>query len=245
MTPAPPIALAAAALAGLALVAGCQSTQDKSAQIAASLGPVEVEKGLSIKKESKDVEIVDTALLSDKNGTAAVVTVENNSEERLVNVPILLTVLDKSGKSIYRNDIPGIEPALAYIPIIEPGETMDWVHNQILPAGKPDELEVKIGETEQRFDGELPDIEVNEPEYQQDPVSGINARGTAINQTADVHKRLLVYGVSRRGDEVVAAGRAALEDMKPERERVYHIFFIGDPQQGDLSVTSFPTLQAK
>lgn len=233
-----------AAAASLPLAA-CQSTQDQSAEIAASLGPVKVEKGLSIKKESRDVKVLDTALLTDKNGTAVVVTVENVSDQQLVNVPILLEVLDKGGESIYRNDIPGIEPTLAYLSVIRPGETVDWVHNQVLPSGKPDSVKVKVGETTSTLDGSLPDIEVNEPEYEQDPVSGINAAGSAINHTDEVHKRLLVYGVSRNGDEIVAAGRAALEDMKPERERIYHIYFIGDPEQGELSVSSFPTLQAK
>lgn len=233
------------AAAAPTLLAACQSTQDQSAEIGASLGPVKVEKGLSIKKESRDVKVLDTALLTDENGTVAVVTVENVSDQQLVNVPILLDVLDKAGKSIYRNDIPGIEPTLAYLPVIGPGQTVDWVHNQVLPAGEPDSLEVKVGETSSTFDGPLPDIEVNEPKYQQDPVSGINAAGSAINHTGEVHKRLLIYGVSRKGDEIVAAGRAALEDMKPERERIYHIYFIGDPEQGELSVSSFPTLQAK
>jgi hypothetical protein len=226
-------------------LAACQSTQDKSAEIAASLGPVSVEKGLSIKKESKVVNVVDTAMITDKNGTAAVVTLENTSEDQLVNVPILIEVLDKAGKSIYSNDIPGIETALAYVPVIGPGETMDWVHNQILPAGEPADLEVKVGETESKLDGPLPDFEVGNTTYEQDPVSGINAVGTAVNNTGEVHKRLLFYGVVRQGDEVIAAGRAAIEDMKPDRQKTFHIFFIGDPEQGDLSVTWFPTLEAK
>ena len=46
-------------------------------------------------------------------------------------------MLDAKGKSVYRNDIPGIEPALAAMPFIPAGGETDWVHDQILAAGKP------------------------------------------------------------------------------------------------------------
>jgi hypothetical protein len=236
--------LAASALILVIVAPGCESTQDKSAAIAESLGPVQQEKGLEIKEESKDVEVVDTALLSSAGETAVVVELRSRAKEPLVNVPILIDVLDAKGKSVYRNDIPGIEPALAYVPLIRPNETFAWVHNQVLAIGKPDSVKVKVGASDATLTGEIPDIEVRQPELENDVVSGRNARGVAINHTGEIHERLLVYGVVRRGDEIVAAGRAAIEEMKPDKPLVYRIYFVGDPRGADLEIASFPTLNS-
>jgi hypothetical protein len=229
----------------LAALAGCTSTQEKSEQIAQSLGPVQQEKGLEITEESDVVEVVSTTLLTDKTGSAVVVTLHNDSDEDLTNVPVAIDVLDANGQSVYANDIPGLEPALTEVPLIEAGSDVDWVHNQILATGRPDTVDVRVGKSNTTLAGELPDIEVSEPELETDPVSGVAATGVAINHTSELHKRLLLYGVARDGEEIVAAGRGALVDMKPERRLHYDVFFVGDPKAGEVTVSSFPTLDSQ
>src|SRR5262249_32671106 len=116
--------------AGVVLVTtttGCESTQDKSAKIASELGPVQQEEGLKITKRSSDLKVVNTTLLSDNAGTAVVVEVHNESDKDLIEVPIAVDVLDVKGKSVYKNDVPGIDPALAAVPFIPAGGTVDWV----------------------------------------------------------------------------------------------------------------------
>lgn len=228
--------------ASAAVLAGCETTQERSARITAELGPVKKEKGLVIDEESKDVEVLDTTLLTDPNGTAVVVEVKNTSDETLVDVPIGIDVLDAKGKSVYRNDLPGLEPALTSIPLLKAGETLDWVNNQVLPLGEPDDVKVEVGADAALLEGEIPDIEIGEPELKNDPVSGINATGAAINNTDEQHDRLVIFGVARSGGEIVAAGRAAVEKLNPERRRAYHVYFIGDPKGAELELTSFPTL---
>ena len=61
-------------------------------------------------------------------------------------MPIAIDVLDAKGKSVYENDIPGIEPALAAVPFIAAGADVDWVHDQVLAVGKPAKVEVTVGE---------------------------------------------------------------------------------------------------
>ncbi len=232
------------ALAGVALVgAGCESTQDKSAQIAAELGPVAQEKGLTIARESKDVRVVDTTLLSDANGSAVVVEVRNDSAKDLVEVPILIDVLDARGRSVYRNDIPGIEPALAAIPFIAAGEEVAWVHDQVLATGKPASVKVRVGASDASFSGEQPRVSVSEPKLEGDPYTGVAAGGEALNGSGEDLDRLLLYGIARDGGEIVAAGRGAIEPLKANGKDVaYNIYFIGDPRGAEVTVTQFPTL---
>ena len=243
MIPRSPLPLAIA-LAGVALVvSGCESTQDKSAKIAAELGPVEQEKGLKITRRSKDVEVVSTTLLTDVNGSAAVVRLRNESKEDLVGVPIAIDVLDAKGKSVYTNGIPGIEPALAAVPFIPAGGEAEWVHDQILAAGKPAKVEVKVGEGGRPFEGEQPRISVTEPKLEGDPYSGLLAGGDVEYKVGDDLERLLLYAVATKGGGIVAAGRGAIEPLKPKPKPFpYNIYFIGDPSGAEVEITQLPSL---
>jgi hypothetical protein len=233
-----------AALAGLALVAaGCQSTQSKSAQIAAELGPVQREEGLKISRLSKEVKVVSTTLLTDANGSAVVVEVRSASDRDLANVPILIDVRDARGKSVYSNDLPGLEPALTSIPYVEAGEEATWVHDQVLAAGKPKSVEVTVGAGGKPYTGETPELTVTDPKLEGDPYSGVVAGGNVENKSGAKLERLLLYAVAREGGEVVAAGRGAIEKIKPEPKPLpYNVYFIGDPRGADVEVTWFPTL---
>ena len=231
-------------LVGVALVTtGCESTQDKSAKIGAELGPIAEEKGLAISKQSKEVEVVASTLLTDLNGSAVVVTLHNDSDRDLVDVPIAIDVLDAKGKSVYRNDIPGIEPALASVPFIAAGSDVDWVHDQILATGKPAKVEVKVGAGGEPFTGTAPKVEVSNPRVQGDPYSGLLAGGNVVNESGEDLQRLLLYAVARDGGRIVAAGRGAIEPFKDKPKPVpYNVYFIGNPKGADLTVSGFPTL---
>jgi len=238
-------------LAGFVMVAAvsltaCQSTQDKSAELEASASTTLLnEKGLRIKKENPDVKVTSTAVLTGSEGSAAVVIdVHNDSSENLVEVPILIDVQDAKGQSLYRNDFPGIEPELAAIPYVPADGDAEWVNDQVLTAGKPSSVKVRIGEGGTPFTGELPDIEVSEPHLAGDPVSGIEATGTVVNRTGTDQGRLLLYVVARKGSEVVAAGRGAIEHLKPETKKLdYRVFFVGDPRGAELTLSEYPTLE--
>ena len=242
MRPLSPLPLAVA-LAGVALVlSGCESTQDKSAKIAAELGPVAQEKGLSISERSKDVTVVDTTLLSDANGSAVVVELHNSSQSDLAEVPILIDVRDAKGKSVYRNDIPGIEPALAAVPFIPAGGDVVWVHDQVLASGEPVKVKATVGAGGEAVSGPLPEVSVSEPELEGDPYTGVAASGEVVNRSGEDIERLLFYAVARDGDKIVAAGRGAIEPLKDKPKPVpYNVFFIGDPKGAAVTLTEFPT----
>jgi hypothetical protein len=232
------------ALAGVALVVtGCESTQDKSAKIAAELGPVQLEEGLKITKQSEDVKVVSTTLLSDQNGSAVVVRLRNESGKNLVGVPIAIDVLDTKGKSVYSNRIPGIEPALAAVPFIPAGAEIEWVHDQILASGKPAKVEVKVGAGGERYAGAQPQISISEPKLEGDPYSGLLAGGEVEYRAGEGLQRLLLYAVATKGGEIVAAGRGAIEPLKPKPKPFpYNVYFIGDPSGADVEITQFPSL---
>lgn len=231
-----------AALLGLALVStGCQSTQATSAELQAQGKKlIKGDKGLVVDKENTDIKVLDTKLLTDDNGSAVVVTVKNTSDQGFVNVPILIDVSDKQGKSVFTNDLPGLQPSLTSIPVIEPGQTFDWVNDQILATGKPDSVKVKVGVSDETLPADPPEIEVSDPKLTVDKFTGTEAEGTAENKSQIDQTDVTLFAVARKGDEVVAAGRGGLRrliagDDKPPS---YHIFFIGDPEGADITVTA-------
>lgn len=237
------VAAAVAALAASALAA-CQSTQNKSAELEAKGGTQLLsEEGLEIKHENPDVKVTSTALLSNSEGNAVVVDLHNDSARNLTEVPILIEVLSERGKPFYKNDIPGIEPALAAVPYIPAHGDAEWVNDQVLGVGKPKSVKVKVGTGGGTYSGAIPDIEVSQPAIKGDPVSGISATGDVVNKTGADQRRLLLYVVARKGNRVVAAGRGAIEHLKPELKALkYTIFFIGDPTGAELKLSEFPAL---
>ena len=74
-------------------------------------------------------------MLSDVNGGAVAVELQNNSKQTLVGVPILIAVTDARGKTIFKNDTFGTEYALNHVPLMRPGETFTWVNDQVLAVG--------------------------------------------------------------------------------------------------------------
>ena len=239
-----PLAAAALALLAVAGLSACQSTQDRSAELEAQSATLLLDDtGLEVKKENPDVKVTSTKLLTGSEGNAVVVAVHNDSGQNLTDVPIQIEVRNTQGKTYYKNDIPGLEPALAAIPYIPAHGDAEWVHDQVLGAGKPVSVEVKVGVGGSTFSGELPEVEVSRPTLQGDPVSGISAKGTVVNETGEDQRRLLLYVVAKRGAEVVAAGRGAIEHIKPERKKLFYtVFFVGDPSGAELKLLEFPTL---
>jgi hypothetical protein len=236
--------LAALGLVAVTGLGGCESTQSRSAELEKEgESALVVDAGLKIKKENSDVRVTSSTLLTDSYGSAVVVALHNSSSKNLVDVPILIDVLDAKGKSVYRNDIPGIEPALAAVPYIPAGGDANWVNDQVQASGKPQSVKVKVGAGGGSYSGPMPEIEVSSPVIEGDPVSGIEATGTVVNRTGKDQERLLLYAIGTRDGKVVAAGRGAIEHLKGTTKPLhYDIFFIGDPKGTDVEVTQYPTL---
>lgn len=231
--------------AALGLVAvGCESTQDKAARVQAEgEALVASQKPLEIAKPFKDVVVEGSTLVADKFGTAVVVTVRNDSKDTLVGVPILVDVRDAKGKSVFKNSAFGLDFALNHIPLLRPGETFDWVNDQILTTGAAKSVKVTIGEPESKNPDQIPEIEVSAPKISNDP-SGVQGTGTAVNKSDVDQRQLVFFGVARKGGQVVAAGRGQLKKLQADQPKPgnYLIFFIGDPSGSDVAVSAPPSV---
>jgi hypothetical protein len=236
------LGFAAAVLAGPILTA-CESTQDKAKKIQAENAKLLAsERGISVTKPFKDVNVLGTTVLHDQYGDAIVVEVRNESNRTLLNMPILIDLRDAKGKSVYRNDVPGLDPALTHVPLLRPGENFDWVNDQLSPTGMPKSAKVMVGAPEGTAPKQLPEIEVGSAEIESSP-QGVLARGKVTNKSQIDQLKLVLYAVARSGGKVVAAGRGQFKNLKAGgNPGDYNIFFIGDPRGAEVTVTAPPSV---
>ena len=239
----PAIALAPFAVLLAVGLGACQSSQSRSAELE-KLGHnvLSKEQGLEITSVNKQVKVVDTAVLSDKNGSAVVVTLKNDSSQGLINTPIAIDVRDAKDKSVFRNNDPGLEPSLVGVPLMESGQTVDWVDDQVLANGEPKSVKAEVGTTNQTLSSSPPEIDVSEPKIQTDPYSGTEAQGTVVNRSGVDQIKVTLFAVARKGNQIVAAGRGGIKRLLPDKPTDYHIYFIGDPRGADVTVTAPPTV---
>lgn len=237
------VRLALTAVGGGALICGCQSTQDLSAKrqregrrLLAS------QHGLVIRAKNRNVQIVRTDLVSDSNGTAAVVVVRNRSRSPLGTVPLAINVLGAAGKSVFNNGEPGLEQSLISVSALPPRGELAWVDDQVTPTGRPRRVRAQAGIGGSPAPRALPRITVSAPRLVTDPVSGLEATGKVTNRSNLTQLRLFVYVTAWRGGNLVAAGRGAIARLLPGRHANYHVFLIGNPKGAQLIVQAPPTI---
>lgn len=236
----------AAALAmplALCALAGCESTQERSARLQREGGKaLAAEKGVVVHARNRDVQILTTAVVHDANGTAVVVALRNRGSQPLARAPLAFEVRRAGGKRVYRNDLAGLDPSLVQVTGVPADGELWWVDDQITASGTPASVTARVGAASGSAPARLPQIEVGAPRLETDPSTGVEAIGTIENRSGVDQRRLVVFCVARQGERVVAAGRAIVTRLAAGKHATYHVFFIGDPRKAQLTVAAPPTV---
>jgi hypothetical protein len=222
------------------LLAGCETTQQTSARLEKQGKHAFKETGVKVAAVSRAVRVLDTAVVDDSNGAAVVVTLRNETARTVVGAPVAIVVKGKGGAAVFRNDAPGLEPALAHVASLAPRQRLDWVNDQVTADATPTAVAARVGAG--KSGGPLPALTVGKPRIEVDPVNGPTAVGTVTNRSKIVQTALVIFGVARKGGKVVAAGRSLIPRLLPGKPAKYHVFFIGDPRGAKLTVTAPPTV---
>jgi hypothetical protein len=237
------VKLAVLALAALAL-AGCESTQSKSAKLERVAQRSKHEKGLVISEQAKEIKVEGTTMLQDANGAATVVELRNESKGSLVGLPVSVQVLDKASKLLYANDAPGLDSSLVSVASLAPGAELTWVNDQVTIATPGDSVVAKIGAGAKPGPAQLPQMELTGLKAVADASGEQAITGDVANRSQVEQRRLVIYVTGRKGDKVVAAGRAIVERLAPGKSAHFSVFPIGDPNGAELSGAAPPTVVA-
>lgn len=229
-------------LVALAL-AGCESTQAKSARLEREVKAAKAEKGLVVTKDAAEIAVQDSTVLQDANGAAIVVELRNESAGSLLSLPIGTTVQDAAQKPVYTNDTPGLDPSLVSVPALAAGETLAWVNDQVTLAGEGKAVVARVGAGGKPGPASLPAMEISGLKTAPDPGGGgLTIVGSVANRSEVAQRRLVVFVVGRKGGRVVSAGRAIVEQLEPGKSANFSAFPIGDPTGAELSASAPPTV---
>lgn len=232
--------LPAAGLASLALLAGCTSTQEKARQLSEGGGEAFAAEGVKVGKANPDVKVVDTAVVTDANGSAAVVVVRSSAKRATAALPVAIDVQGADGKSVFRNDAPGLEPSLTTLTSALPGKEIAWVNDQVAATGKPAKVAARVGVGKGKAPKRVPKLTVSGVKLA-DEAAGVAASGKVRNASKVDQRDLVLYGVARKSGRIVAAGRAQVRRVKPGARSSFRMYFIGDPRGAELSISVPPT----
>ena len=235
-------AVAPLLVAALALSA-CQTTQELSAQRAKQAKKLVNQKGLTVGTVNPNVAVGTTGIVQDKNGIAAVVELRNTGKVAQAGLPVSIAETDAAGKPVYRNDVAGLEDSLVSMALLAKGEDAFWVNNQVTATGKPAKVQARVGAAKGKVPAQLPSFAISGVSLESDSGS-VFAKGTIVNRSKVVQKRLTIFAVARQGTKVVAAGRGILDVLpaagaKPTK---FTVFFIGNPKGAKLSFSAPPTV---
>jgi hypothetical protein len=233
----------ALAAIALLLLAGCESSQDRSARLARAAVATKHEKGVVVTARSPDVEVLKTALVEDRYGTAAAVQLRFTGARAQAALPISFELRDGAGKKAYGNDLPGLAASLTHVPLLRPGERVWWVDDQLQVKGAK-RVEARVGRATATAPAAGPRLIPTALRLEHD-TSGAYSAGRLHNRSAIEQNQVTIYAVAERDGRVVAAGRAGIERVKARRSAPFRIFWIGDPKGAALRIFAPPTVLTK
>jgi hypothetical protein len=226
------------ALAALAL-AGCETTQEKSARLeraAHRKGVAQNAQGLKIVSASKSVKVSAASALHTSEGTAAVVTLTNSGgAER--EVPLLVSLAQSGGVAV-TNSEPGLARSLTSVAYVPAHGSGVWVDDQLTLSGAPGAVTAKVGDGKP-VSGAPPKIVLG-PHRLEREAGGEIVAGTVTNRSQVAQHELPVYAVASRGGRTIAAGRAVVNSLPAGASESFQIFLLGGSAQGAKLTLSAP-----
>ena len=137
---------------------GCESTQDKSERLGQGGGAVLTEKGVVVRHQTSDVKVLSTEVLEDENGAAAVVAMRNVSKKALAQVPVSIDVRGSGGKSLFRNDQPGLGDRFDPRPAAGARREVLLGQRPGRSGSRPRSVKAKVGKAKSVNAGRVPQI---------------------------------------------------------------------------------------
>jgi hypothetical protein len=230
------LALLLLLLAALVL-AGCESNFDRNARAALEghklLG---ANRKITIARANRDVKVRRAVLVSSGGAYAAAVELRNRGRRAQAGVPLLIDVRSPAGRSVYRNDLSGLQPALQRVALVPPGRPVWWVNDQLLGVTAARSVRARVGKA--RAIRRVPPVSLRGVHFTSDS-NGTYLTGRVVNR-GPVQRDLPIFGVALRGSKVVAAGRALVLKATSAKPARFRLIFVGNPRGARISLTVAP-----
>jgi hypothetical protein len=224
-------------------LSACQSTEQESARIARQSGQQTLAPaGLKLGARNRAVRVSHLTLLNRGGRLAVAAQLTSTSARAQRDVPILVTVAAKDGKTLYSNAAGGIEPSLQRISRLDAHGSAWWVDDQVLVAGTATGTRMKLGV------GHRPRISPTPAPLTRDVHTASQAgvatiTATLVNRSAKALSKVAVFAVGLRRGRVVAAGRAVIPALggRVGASTPFQIVLVGDATGARIELTAVPS----
>jgi hypothetical protein len=233
------VALAAAAVA-IALT-GCETTEQESAQIAKRLGhQTAYAKVTQISGSDHGVRLDEAQIVHSSAGTAAALELTNTTATAQADVPILITVKDAAGASVYSNNTVGEDDPSGEIALLPAHATVWWVDGTVLASGgTPASVSAQIGKPTAAAPAGATALSVSKLGSGSNFV-GPYIQGTALNAAGSAQSNVTVYAVAVSGGHVVAAGQSLIPSLPAHGSASFQVNVVGSAKGATPAVTVAP-----
>lgn len=231
-----------AAALGVVALAGCETTQDRSAALKAEAVAAEKPERLALGRPTADVRIRSRQRLDGAEGSALVVELQNRSSRALLRVPVSVRIT-RGGTEQFANDIEGGDELLLRVPVLPPRGRVTWVNANLPPVARGADVRVALGSPTRRSRRPAEPLPVTGLQRDPDAVAGepVTVRGTVENPLRRAQTEVPVYVTVREGGRVVAAGASRVAEIAPRSEASFEAVLIGDGRRGRLAARALPT----
>jgi hypothetical protein len=187
---------------------------------------------LTVTRPSAVIRVREAAVVHGAEGAAAVVVLDNTSARAFARVPIAITVSDASGKTVFSNDTPGLEPGLVSVASVPAHAEAFWVDDQLPASSKPARVRARVGEGTPA--AAVPQIAIASVHSSEGAAAGPGVAATASNHSRVAQQGLAVFALARRAGQVVAAGRAVIPELAAGASAPFQLFFVGNARGAQL-----------
>ncbi|WP_026912706.1 hypothetical protein [Patulibacter minatonensis] len=229
------------AVCGLAL-AGCSTTQDKSAALQRRAKAVDAPGKVALGRPDPAVRVVGRKEVRTKAGTAVVVELQNTGPRALLRVPVALR-LQAGGKQTYSNDGEGGDELLLRVPVLPPRGRVTWVNSNVPATTTDAKLEVIVGAPTRRSRRPAAALRVSavKRSTEDSGEDGVAVTGVVHNDLRREQTEVPVYVTTRDGDELVAAAATRIDTIAPRSSATFEAVLVGDGRRGRLAAEALPT----
>jgi hypothetical protein len=219
-------------------LAGCESNYARSARIAREGKRLIAAAGrFRVGPENPDVRVTRAVLVRGGGTIAAAVELRNRGARAQAAVPLLIDV-SAHGKSVYRNDLQGLQPALQHAGLVPGRGRVWWVDDQLLGVTTASRVRARVGRGREL--AREPDVTLRGLGYRTDS-NGTYLTGRVVNRTGRVLRNLPVYAVALEHGRVVAAGRALVPKAPPTgKPGRFRLIFVGNPKGAHVEISVAP-----
>jgi hypothetical protein len=233
--------LAAAAVLA-ATVSGCETTQQRSAQLGRKLGHQSaIASTTTVGALNREVRVARAVLLTAAGQSAVALELTNTSAQAQTDFPVLIDVADAKGTPVYLNNTKGIEASIQQLALLAPHATAWWVDNEVLPTGGlPKTVTAELGAATASPPAVIPQITTHGLSAS-NSFPGPHLSVTIENRSTVAQSQLPVYAVVLKGSQVVGAGRGIVAALAAGKSAQLQVPIVGSVGGTTISLTVPPT----